>query len=110
MPVVNQKDQMPNIFLNTKNILFISGGAFDGIEDHISRRVNKRIIGFKTEIETQKNKENILINISPQDLKTYGLIKGSLISLKRILSCHPVKFLGGGDGFDPVKKNIKVKK
>ena len=43
-------------------------------------------------------------------LKTYGLIKGSLISLKRILSCHPIKFLGGGDGFDPIKKNIKVKK
>jgi ATP-dependent Clp protease ATP-binding subunit ClpX len=62
------------IALDTKDILFISGGAFDGIEDHISRRVNKRIIGFKTEIETQNNKENILINISPQDLKTYGLI------------------------------------
>ena len=47
---------------------------------------------------------------SIEALKTYGLIKGSLISLKRILSCHPVKFLGGGDGFDPVKKNIRVKK
>ena len=47
---------------------------------------------------------------SVEALKTYGLIKGSLISLKRILSCHPIKFLGGGDGFDPVKKNIKVKK
>jgi len=47
---------------------------------------------------------------SIEALKTYGLIKGSLISLKRILSCHPIKFLGGGDGFDPVKKNIKVKK
>ena len=35
---------------------------------------NTRIIGFKTEIETQTNKENILVNISPQDLKTYGLI------------------------------------
>ena len=47
---------------------------------------------------------------SIEALKTYGLIKGSLKSLKRILSCHPIKFLGGGDGFDPVKKNIKVKK
>ena len=47
---------------------------------------------------------------SIEALKTYGLIKGSLISLKRILSCHPIKFLGGGDGFDPIKKNIKVKK
>ena len=47
---------------------------------------------------------------SIEALKTYGLIKGSLIRLKRILSCHPIKFLGGGDGFDPIKKNIKVKK
>ena len=42
-------------------------------------------------------------------LKTFGLLKGSYMSLKRILSCHPIKFLGGGEGFDPVKK-IKVKK
>ena len=47
---------------------------------------------------------------SIEALKTYGLIKGSLISLKRILSCHPIKFLGGGDGFDPIKKNTKAKK
>ena len=42
-------------------------------------------------------------------LKTYGFFKGSFISLKRILSCHPIKFLGGGEGFDPVK-NFKIKK
>ena len=47
---------------------------------------------------------------SIEALKTYGFFKGSLISLKRILSCHPIKFLGGGGGFDPIKKNIKVKK
>ena len=40
-------------------------------------------------------------------LKEYGLIKGLFKSLKRILSCHPIKFLGGGEGFDPVKKKIK---
>ena len=43
-------------------------------------------------------------------LKEYGLIKGLFKSLKRILSCHPIKFLGGGEGFDPVKKQMKVKK
>tara|TARA_B100001063_G_scaffold147151_1_gene137416 strand:+ start:325 stop:489 length:165 start_codon:yes stop_codon:yes gene_type:complete len=43
-------------------------------------------------------------------LKTFGLIKGSYLSFKRILSCHPIKFLGGGEGFDPVNKNMKVKK
>tara|TARA_Y100000590_G_scaffold225494_1_gene254914 strand:- start:710 stop:943 length:234 start_codon:yes stop_codon:yes gene_type:complete len=37
-------------------------------------------------------------------LNEYGVIKGALKGTKRILSCHPVKFLGGGDGYDPVKK------
>ena len=43
-------------------------------------------------------------------LKSYGLFKGSYMSLKRIFSCHPIKFLGGGEGFDPVNKDRKVKK
>ena len=43
-------------------------------------------------------------------LKTYGLIKGLFKATKRILSCHPIKFLGGGEGFDPVNKDMKVKK
>ena len=47
---------------------------------------------------------------SIEALKAYGLLKGSYLSLKRIFSCHPIKFLGGGEGFDPVNKNTKVKK
>ena len=43
-------------------------------------------------------------------LKEFCLIKGTFVSLKRILSCHPIKFLGGGDWFDPVKKGMKAKK
>ena len=43
-------------------------------------------------------------------LKTYGLIKGITKSTKRIISCHPIKSLGGGEGFDPVVKELKVKK
>jgi len=43
-------------------------------------------------------------------LKTYGLAKGVLKSIKRILSCHPIKMLGGGEGFDPVNKELKAKK
>ena len=43
-------------------------------------------------------------------LKEYGFFKGLFMSIKRILSCHPMKFLGGGEGFDPVKKEIKDKK
>ena len=47
---------------------------------------------------------------SIEALNTYGLRKGLYMSFKRVLSCHPIKFLGGGEGFDPVKKNMKVKK
>ena len=47
---------------------------------------------------------------SIEALKTFGLFKGLFISTKRILSCHPIKFLGGGEGLDPVNKNIKIKK
>ena len=46
---------------------------------------------------------------SIEALKTYGLFKGLFLSTKRILSCHPVKFLGGGEGFDPVKKKMSEK-
>ena len=40
-------------------------------------------------------------------LKTFGFFKGLILSIKRILSCHPIKFLGGGEGFDPVNKKNK---
>ena len=43
-------------------------------------------------------------------IKIYGLSKGLALSLKRVFSCHPIKFLGGGEGFDPVNKNMKEKK
>ena len=62
------------IALDTKDILFISGGAFDGIEQHISSRMNTRSIGFKSESDSAIEKDNILQYISPQDLKSFGLI------------------------------------
>ena len=40
-------------------------------------------------------------------LNEHGVFKGSFKGIKRVLSCHPIKFLGGGDGFDPVKKKNK---
>ena len=40
-------------------------------------------------------------------LNEYGVLKGFIKGLKRILSCHPIKILGGGNGFDPVKKRSK---
>ncbi len=47
---------------------------------------------------------------SIEALQKFGLVKGVYMSIKRILSCHPVKFLGGGEGFDPVNKKLKIKK
>ena len=47
---------------------------------------------------------------SIEALKEMGLVKGLILILKRILSCHPIKFLGGGEGFDPINKKTKVKK
>ena len=40
-------------------------------------------------------------------LNEHGVFKGTLKGIKRILSCHPIKFLGGGEGFDPVRKKSK---
>jgi ATP-dependent Clp protease ATP-binding subunit ClpX len=60
--------------VNTENILFICGGAFDGIEKLIAKRVNTQVIGFKDKKGEQLDKDNLLQYISHQDLKSYGLI------------------------------------
>jgi ATP-dependent Clp protease ATP-binding subunit ClpX len=61
--------------VNTSNILFICGGAFDGIEKIIARRVNTQVIGFKSEEETaQIDRDNLLNYVNHQDLKRFGLI------------------------------------
>jgi ATP-dependent Clp protease ATP-binding subunit ClpX len=62
------------IQVDTKNILFICGGAFDGIEKLIANRVNKSTIGFSSLENKRIDKEDLLSNISPLDLKSYGLI------------------------------------
>ena len=63
------------IHVDTKNILFICGGAFDGIERKISQRLNTQAVGFAAQQQsTQVDKNNLLQYIAPQDLKSYGLI------------------------------------
>ncbi len=63
------------IQVNTKNILFICGGAFDGIEKKIAQRLNTKAVGYSASIEEQEiDKANLLQYISPQDLKSFGLI------------------------------------
>jgi ATP-dependent Clp protease ATP-binding subunit ClpX len=60
--------------VNTHNILFICGGAFDGIEKIIARRVNTQIIGYNKQEQLQVDRENLLQYVNHQDIKTFGLI------------------------------------
>ncbi|OUN64991.1 MULTISPECIES: ATP-dependent Clp protease ATP-binding subunit ClpX [Butyricimonas] len=61
--------------VNTKNILFICGGAFDGIEKKIAQRMNTQVVGFTASKETAVlDRDNMLQYIAPQDLKSFGLI------------------------------------
>lgn len=61
--------------VNTKNILFICGGAFDGIEKKIAQRLNTHVVGFESIENNQRiDKGNLMKYIEPQDLKSFGLI------------------------------------
>jgi len=63
------------IEVDTSNILFIAGGAFDGIEAHINKRLNLQAIGYKTTVEKRElDKENMLQYLTPKDVRTFGLI------------------------------------
>ena len=62
------------IQVETKNILFICGGAFDGIEKIISRRINRQTIGFTSNETVRIDGDNFLKYINPTDIKTFGLI------------------------------------
>ena len=64
------------IAINTENILFICGGAFDGIERHIANRIDTRPIGFSNQDNLSKSfdKSNLLKYVTAQDLKNFGLI------------------------------------
>jgi ATP-dependent Clp protease ATP-binding subunit ClpX len=61
--------------VNTKNILFICGGAFDGIEKKIGQRLNTKVVGYIASKEAARiDRDNLLQYIAPQDLKAFGLI------------------------------------
>jgi ATP-dependent Clp protease ATP-binding subunit ClpX len=62
------------IHVNTQNILFICGGAFEGIERHIALRKNTQIIGFGAEEKQRIDRDNLLRYVDAQDLRAYGLI------------------------------------
>ncbi|MDE6716091.1 MAG: ATP-dependent Clp protease ATP-binding subunit ClpX [Muribaculaceae bacterium] len=63
------------IAVNTKNILFVCGGAFDGIERKIAQRLNTHVVGYgKDSAKMSKMRSNLLSCVAPQDLKSFGLI------------------------------------
>ena len=64
------------IQIDTKNILFICGGAFDGLEDVVARRVNKKVIGFGGQVlsHAKKDRYELLQQTSPEDLMAFGFI------------------------------------
>lgn len=63
------------VHINTQNILFICGGAFDGIEKKIAQRLNTQVVGFEASQQAKTiDKDNLLQYIAPQDLKAFGLI------------------------------------
>ena len=63
------------VAINTKNILFICGGAFDGIDKKIARRMSANTLGYKSQKANEDiDKDNLLQYITPQDLKSFGLI------------------------------------
>lgn len=63
------------IAVDTRNILFICGGAFDGIERKIAQRLNTQVVGYaSSKKNTEIDKDNLLQYITPQDLKSFGLI------------------------------------
>lgn len=60
--------------VDTKNILFICGGAFDGIERKIAQRLNSHVVGYTNSVRPGVNRDNFLQYAAPQDLKSFGLI------------------------------------
>ena len=62
------------LHVNTQNILFICGGAFEGIERRIAQRLNTQVIGFGAQDKQKIDKDNLLQYVEAQDLRSYGLI------------------------------------
>ena len=79
------------IHVNTQNILFICGGAFDGIEKKIAQRLNTQVVGFESQNKTKRiDKDNMLQYIAPQDLKAFGLIPEIIGRLPIITYLEPL--------------------
>lgn len=79
------------IAVDTKNILFICGGAFDGIERKIAQRLNTHVVGYGTDkAREQIDRENLLHHVAPQDLKSFGLIPEIIGRLPILTNLEPL--------------------
>lgn len=78
------------IKINTRNILFICGGAFEGIDKMIARRVESSTIGFKTKEDKSLDKNNLLKYVNSQDLRAFGLIPELLGRLPVVTYLNPL--------------------
>ena len=79
------------IAVDTKNILFICGGAFDGIERKIASRLNTHVVGYgHDESARKKQRENLMRYVMPQDLKSFGLIPEIIGRLPILTSLEPL--------------------
>ncbi|MDE6461870.1 MAG: ATP-dependent Clp protease ATP-binding subunit ClpX [Muribaculaceae bacterium] len=77
--------------VNTKDILFICGGAFDGIDRKIAQRLNTHVVGYATDAAKQKIKrDNYLQYVAPQDLKSFGLIPEIIGRLPILTHLNPL--------------------
>ena len=84
--------EQPMIKVDTKNILFICGGAFEGLERLIAQRVNKSSVGFKKtkELESEILKENLLKQVNALDIKKFGIIPELLGRLPVVVHLNPL--------------------
>ncbi len=78
------------IQVNTRNILFICGGAFDGVEQKIAQRLNTHTIGFGRAKTAQVDRNNLMKYILPQDLRSFGLIPELVGRLPVLTFMHPL--------------------
>jgi ATP-dependent Clp protease ATP-binding subunit ClpX len=78
------------IKVNTENILFICGGAFDGIEKLIARRLNTQVIGYNSKEKDKIDRENLLQYVNHQDLRHFGLIPELLGRLPVLTYLNPL--------------------
>jgi ATP-dependent Clp protease ATP-binding subunit ClpX len=76
--------------INTQNILFICGGAFDGIEKIIARRINTQVIGFSNKQTEQVDRDNLLQYVNHQDVKNFGLIPELVGRLPIVVHLDPL--------------------